>query len=264
MSKVFENRAVKEDANESSLNFSNSLSPYFGAWLSGGESRIALTALYEALPDCTFNKTGNTIEFKKPNKNPKRGNPLQKIIETLEKSEISIDFVKNSMKTTSLFIEKELNDKGYLNQTTGSKSVPLLIIFIIIGAARVIEGASFHKPIGFLIATMAITGIAYTILSQINSLKVWRDVFHERFTPSVFSTEKQVQSNENDLSWQLAMVGITINMTNDWRSINTAFQPPKQHGDGGASSGCGGSSGGGDGGGGGCGGGCGGCGGCGG
>ena len=247
--RLWENDFFKMQANKRLLTLSKNLSPYFGAWLMGGNDRVAFTALYEATDTCLMNEERKMMDFTLKQGAFLEHNPLYRTLQTLEKQEVSVDLVKDSVQTFCHYLENEWQNHTALTPPKYYAGLSLIITTFILGFIRMIEGLVYGKPIGFLILTSVILGVAFIMTHQRNYLSVWKEAFLERY-----------HYTETSSVWQCALNGAVVLAMSEWMSINNAFSLPKPSSDGVGYGGDGGSScSGGDGGGG-----CGGCGGCGG
>ncbi len=251
--KLWENDFFKMQAHEQLLTFPKNLSPYYGAWLMGGTDRVAFTALYEVTDTCVMNEERKMMDFTLKQDESLRHNPLYRTLQTVEKQEISVDFVKDSVQMFCRYIDNELRHQDVLTPKKHYAGFTLVITTFTLGFIRMIEGLVYEKPIGFLILTAVVLGIALIVTHQRNYLSVWKEAFLERY-----------HYTETSPVWQCALNGAVVLAMSEWMSINNAFSPPKLSSDGFGYGFDGGSSCSGGDGGGGCGGGCGGCGGCGG
>jgi hypothetical protein len=237
-----------------------SFSPYFGAWIAGGKERLLTSFLYEATSNCTFQPATNSITFQLKNAENLYENPLYASLETVERSEVSLNFIKESVRPYEQLIENQVNSLGFEAKPIGSKIWTTIGLFGAIGFIRMIEGMYFHKPILFLFLTCFVFILALAIVNSVTEMKFqdWRDRFTSHFQTQYATT------NGDNIMWQFALGTAAFSMGSNWYGFENSLRPQEHKnngGDGGSSSGC--SSGGdGDGGGGGsCGGGCGGCGG---
>ena len=238
---------------------SNCFSPYLAAWVSGGNERLLTAFLYEATSHCTFQPTTNTIVFQLKHDENLYKNPLYPLLETLEKPEVSIHFIKESVRPYWQLIEKQRDEMGYEDKPLTPKIWSLIGVFYLIGFIRSVEGLFFHKPILFLLLTILVSIITLAVVNSVTSLNFqdWR----ERFT-NHYKTKYAVEKDDNTM-WQFALGATVFSIGSNWYGFENELRPQEEKnngGDGGSSSGCGGS---GDGGGSSCGGGCGGCCGCG-
>jgi hypothetical protein len=233
------------------------ISPYIGAWIAGGNERLLTTFLYEATEKCTFQPTTNSMVFQLKKSENLYENPLYTALETVEKPEVSLNFIKETVKPYAQLIEKQVDSRDYEAEPLPTKLWTLIGLFGFIGLIRLFEGMVFHKPVLFLLMTIMISLVVLAIVNTATALNFqsWR----ERFT-SHYQNQYEVQ-NEDNMMWQFAL-GIALSMDTNWYSFENTIKPQEQNngGDGGSSSGCSSGDGGGCGGSS-CGGGCGGCGG---
>jgi hypothetical protein len=238
------------------------VSPYIAAWIAGGNERLLTTFLYEVTEKCTFQPTTNSMVFQLKKSENLYKNPLYTALETVEKPEISLNFIKETVKPYAQLIENQVDSRDYEAETLPSKLWTLIGLFGFIGFARLCEGLFFHKPVLFLLLTIiiAVLILAITHSATAFNFQSWR----ERFT-SHYQNQYAVQNGDN-IMWQFALGTAAFSMGTNWYGFENSIRPQEHNkhygGDGGSSSGCsGGGDGGGSCGGSSCGGGCGGCGG---
>jgi hypothetical protein len=252
----------QEDLNEQINDLSDELSPYVGAWVLGGRERLTTTLLYEAAKNVQLNPTTQRITFTLKTEDDLYKNPIYTLLQTVEKKEISLATINETVQPFHTHFKSEIQTKGFSKKLIDNSITMLLIAFSLISFTRFTEGITYHKPMLYLGLTVLGFTIAFiiTYFSNPVSFKEWRDGLSQKY--STFKT------NESDL-WSFALGSAAFTGALNWYSYEDYLRPQhlKNGSDGGASFGCGGSGdgGGSDGGsscgGSSCGGGCGGCGG---
>lgn len=239
---------------------SNCLSPYIAAWVSGGNERLMTAFLYEATSHCAFQLTTNTIVFQLKKDDTLYKNPLYPLLETLEKPEVSLSFIKESVRPYWELIEKQRDEMGFEDKPLTPKIWSLIGVFYLIGFIRSVEGLFFHKPLLFLLLTILVSIITLAVVNRLTSLNFqdWRERFTNHYKM------QYDRGKEDNTMWQFALGATVFSIGSNWYGFENELRPQEQKnngGDGGISSGCSGGDGGSGCGGSSCGGGCGGCGG---
>jgi uncharacterized membrane protein YgcG len=234
-----------------------SFSPYIVAWLVGGRERLITTFLYETTDNCKYSPQLQTLGFELKNDETLNKNPVFTALAALDKKEVLLDFIKETVRPYGQIIENEVKNKVFLPVNVTLQERILMWLFCLIGFIRIIEGTYFHRPFGILLGCLAVFSLAFLIISQNTEINFgnWRELVRRHYK---WNTANLRINHE---LWQFALGSAIFTTTASWYSFENNIRPPQEkHGGGGggdSSSGCSGSSCGGSS----CGGGCGGCGG---
>lgn len=245
---------------------SNSLNAYEIAYLTGGHNRTVDAAIAKLVYQGHLKLLNNSLEL---------GDPLPGLSHQLEQKivqSISIsgqpDYIRQTVKSATKFIEIRLKEGGFLVNASQAKIVQRwpslsMAMVLLLGIAKIFVGISRQKPIGFLIILCIITAIfALGFLikpyrsrygdSTLNNLQAQ---YYNLRTPNILAND--------DLALAFGLFGSMVLVDSAFTDLKNLLVPPPSTSSGGGGDSGGGCGGGGSGcgGGGGCGGGCGGCGG---
>lgn len=245
---------------------SNSLDAYEIAYLSGGHNRTVDAAIANLVHQGHLKLLNNSLEL---------GNPLpipshqleQKIVQAISISG-KPNYIRQTVKSPTRFIEKRLKEGGFLVNASQAKIVQRwpslsLAMVLLLGITKIFVGISRQKPVGFLIILCIITAIfALGFLIQ---------PYRSRYGDSTLSNLQAQHYNlrkpnilgNDDLALAFGLFGSMVLVDSAFIDLKNLLVPPPSTSSGGGGDSGGGCGGGGSscGGGGGCGGGCGGCGG---
>jgi hypothetical protein len=236
--------------------FSPKLSPYMGALIMGKGERLFTTLLYEATEKCNVSGDGKRLTYTLKNNDDLIKNPLYTVLQTVEKTDVSIDFIKEIIEPNRKLMHTEVQSQGFENKSMSWSTFGFMSIFFIIGVVRLLEGMVFEKNVGFLVVTLFLFTFIFILVSNSQTVN------YEQWRNSIFNRYQTI-SDSSDKLWVFALGTAVFSSNASWYTFEQSMMANKKDdGDSGyGGSSCGGSSCSGDGcGGGGCGGGCGGCG----
>lgn len=234
------------------------------AYLAGGYPRLTTAAISRLAEDGVVKVVDDRLELG-PNPASGRTEVEEVVIHRLPIKRTDLRALQDSIANRFSRRVIELEDAGHLLPKPRQFGVvmaalsPLLAVELFFGLPRLLMGLANGKPAGFLIAFLAIGGIAGAILIAAGPKHRTR-----RGTHSIAELRRRKQTSKTDAGMAVALFGTAILAGTSIAYMQSWYpRPTATGGDGGCGSGCSTNSGG-DSGGSGCGGGGSGCGGCGG